>query len=149
MLDPDLYPAAEIVELYHERWELELGFDEIKTHTLEGAETLRSKAPDRILQEIWGLAIGYNLMRLEMLGSAALTYQLQAHRHGAHLSFQRLDYQSRGLAQTPRATAPRGRVARLAPTPYAPLPSPVKIKMSAYRKKPVPKHSPTLTKPLN
>lgn len=52
LLDPDLYPAAEIVELYQERWELELGFDEIKTHTFERAETLRSKAPDRILQEI-------------------------------------------------------------------------------------------------
>src|SRR5262249_47580566 len=31
LLDPDAYPAAEIVALYHERWELELGFDEVKT----------------------------------------------------------------------------------------------------------------------
>lgn len=66
LLDPTAYPAAEIVELYHERWELELGFDEVKTHTLEREETLRSRAPERVRQELWGLAIGYNLVRLEM-----------------------------------------------------------------------------------
>jgi hypothetical protein len=66
LLDPVTYPAAEIVALYHERWELEIGFDEIKTHTLEREEALRSRAPERIRQEIWGLALGYNLVRLEM-----------------------------------------------------------------------------------
>jgi len=66
LLDPTAYPAAEIVELYHERWELELGFDEMKTHTLEREETLRSRAPERVRQELWGLAVGYNLVRLEM-----------------------------------------------------------------------------------
>jgi len=48
LTDHALYPAKEIIELYHERWELELGFDEVKTHTLERAETLRSKAPERV-----------------------------------------------------------------------------------------------------
>lgn len=67
LLDHDAYPADEIVALYHERWELEIGFDEVKTHTLERTETLRSKAPQRVLQELWGLAIAYNLVRLEML----------------------------------------------------------------------------------
>jgi hypothetical protein len=71
LLDPGTYPAGEIVELYHERWELEVGFDEVKTHTLEREETLRSRAPERIRQEIWGLAIGYNLVRLEMARVAA------------------------------------------------------------------------------
>jgi len=66
LLDPGVYPAAEIAELYHERWELELGFDEIKTHTLEREETLRSRAPERVRQEVWGLAIAYNLVRLHM-----------------------------------------------------------------------------------
>ncbi len=66
LLDPEQYPADEIVELYHERWELELGFDEVKTHTLEREETLRSKSPGRIAQEIWGLLIAYNLIRVEM-----------------------------------------------------------------------------------
>jgi len=66
LLDPAAYPAAEIAELYHERWELELGFDEIKTHALEREETLRSRAPERVRQEVWGLAIAYNLVRLHM-----------------------------------------------------------------------------------
>jgi hypothetical protein len=66
LLDPATFPAAEIVALYHERWELELGFDEVKTHTLEREEALRSKTPARVEQELWGLAIGYNLVRLEM-----------------------------------------------------------------------------------
>src|SRR5258707_1186682 len=38
LLDPALYPAGEIVELYHERWELEIGVDEVKTHTHERPE---------------------------------------------------------------------------------------------------------------
>ena len=66
LLDPAAYPAPEIVTLYHERWEIELGFDEVKTHTLEREEALRSKTPARIAQELWGLAIGYNLVRLAM-----------------------------------------------------------------------------------
>jgi hypothetical protein len=66
LLDPVAYPVAEIVALYHERWELELGFDEVKTHTLEREEALRSKAPKRVTQEVWGLALGYNLVRLAM-----------------------------------------------------------------------------------
>jgi hypothetical protein len=66
LLDAKTYPAHEIVALYHERWEVEVVFDEIKTHTLEREETLRSRAPERIRQELWGLAIAYNLVRLEM-----------------------------------------------------------------------------------
>src|SRR5262245_3388977 len=53
LLDPVAYPATEVVALYHERWELELGFDEVKTHTLERAEALRSKTPARVIQEVW------------------------------------------------------------------------------------------------
>lgn len=71
LLDPVAFPAAEIVALYHERWEIELGFDEVKTHTLERLETLRSTAPARLEQELWGLAIAYNLVRLEMARVAA------------------------------------------------------------------------------
>ena len=66
LLDTDAYPAAEIIGLYHERWELEMAFDEIKNHTLEREEALRSREPQRVHQEVWGLAIGYNLVRLEM-----------------------------------------------------------------------------------
>jgi hypothetical protein len=66
LLDPQTYPAGEIAELYHERWELELGYDELKTHTLQQEPTLRSKTPERVRQELWGMAIAYNLVRREM-----------------------------------------------------------------------------------
>lgn len=71
LTDRQRYPAAEIAALYHERWELELAFDEIKTHTLEREETLRSRKPVRVYQEVWGLAVGYNLVRLAMTRAAA------------------------------------------------------------------------------
>jgi hypothetical protein len=64
--DPQAYPAGEITALYQERWELELGYDELKTHTLEQEQTLRSQAPERVRQELWGMAIAYNLVRHEM-----------------------------------------------------------------------------------
>lgn len=66
LLDPTGYPAEEIVALYHERWEIELGYDELKTEMLEREEALRSKSPPAIAQELWGLLLVYNLVRLEM-----------------------------------------------------------------------------------
>jgi hypothetical protein len=89
LLDPVAFPAAEIIELYHERWELEIGFDEIKTHTLEREEAhLRSRAPERVRQELWGLAIGYNLVRLEMervAERAAVSPRRISYRHSLML----------------------------------------------------------------
>jgi Insertion element 4 transposase N-terminal/Transposase DDE domain len=66
LLDPIAYPASEIVALYHERWELEIGYDEIKTHLLERQEAIRSKTPAAVRQELWGIGLAYNLVRLEM-----------------------------------------------------------------------------------
>lgn len=67
LLDPVQYPATEIIELYHERWEIELGYGEIKTDMLDATKCpLRSLTPDRVRQEIWGILIAYNLVRLEM-----------------------------------------------------------------------------------
>jgi hypothetical protein len=66
LLDPKKYPAREIVALYHERWELELGYDEVKTDMLERQEALRSKTPAGVAQELWAIGLAYNLVRLEM-----------------------------------------------------------------------------------
>jgi hypothetical protein len=66
MLDPERFPASELAALYHERWEIELGYDELKTHMLEREEALRSKQPEGVRQEIAGIAIAYNLVRKEM-----------------------------------------------------------------------------------
>jgi hypothetical protein len=66
LLDPVRYPAAELVALYHERWAVELGYDEVKTELLDRAETLRSLSPAAVTPELWGVLLAYNLVRLEM-----------------------------------------------------------------------------------
>ena len=70
LVDHELYAAKELIELYHARWEIELGFDELKTHMLERKECLRSKKPEGVRQELWGLLVIYNLIRHEMLEAA-------------------------------------------------------------------------------
>jgi hypothetical protein len=66
LLDSRRYPAEELRGLYHVRWELELGFGEVKTDMLERLETIRSKSPATVEQELWGVLLAYNLVRLEM-----------------------------------------------------------------------------------
>jgi len=66
LIDAEKYPAKELVALYHERWELELAYDEVKTHLLDRQETIRSRTPAGVRQELWGIAIAYNLVRREM-----------------------------------------------------------------------------------
>lgn len=76
LIDPQRYPADEIRTLFHERWEIELGFGELKTDMLERLETLRSKSPKAVEQEMWGLLLAYNLIRLEIERVAA---ELEVH----------------------------------------------------------------------
>ena len=71
LVDAKRYPAAEIVALYHERWEIELGYNEVKRVMLAREESTRSKSPRGVAQELWGLAIAYNLVRFEAEGVAA------------------------------------------------------------------------------
>ena len=66
LLDAEKYPAEELAALYHERWELELGYDELKTELLDREETIRSKTRQGVEQELWGIVLAYNLVRLEM-----------------------------------------------------------------------------------
>lgn len=66
LLDAERFPAAEIVSMYHERWEIELAYDEVKTHLLAREECIRSRTPAGVRQELWGIALAYNLIRLEI-----------------------------------------------------------------------------------
>jgi len=54
MLDPDEVTAIDLAAAYTQRWEIELTFDELKTHQRGPRTVLRSKSPDLVLQEIWG-----------------------------------------------------------------------------------------------
>lgn len=63
ILDPDEAPAEELAALYHERWEIEGALDELKTH-LRGAQiVLRSKTPDLVRQEFYGLLLAHFAVR--------------------------------------------------------------------------------------
>ena len=66
LLDADRHPADELRVLYHERWEIEIGYDELKTHMLEREESLRSRSVAGVMQEVWGILLGYNLVRREI-----------------------------------------------------------------------------------
>jgi len=70
LLNSDRFPAAELVRLYHERWEIENGYDELKTHMLERQEAIRSRTPEGVKQEIWGILLAYNLVRMRMCEAA-------------------------------------------------------------------------------
>jgi hypothetical protein len=63
ILDPKQAPARELAALYHERWEIETAFDELKTH-LRGAQiVLRSKTPELVRQEFFGLLMAHFAIR--------------------------------------------------------------------------------------
>lgn len=90
LVDAKAYPASEIVGLYHERWEIELGYDEIKTEMLDREEAIRSKTPDGVRQELWGILLAYNLIRLgDGAGSGCGQGRADPHqlrqRHAAYL----------------------------------------------------------------
>jgi len=67
MIDPKRYPGAEIVDLYAHRWEIELGFREMKQYMLQNRMTLRSQKPELVWQELWGILLAYNLIRYKMI----------------------------------------------------------------------------------
>ena len=63
ILDPTQAPAKELAALYRERWEIETALDERKTH-LRGAQiVLRSKTPELVKQEFWGLLMAHYAIR--------------------------------------------------------------------------------------
>ena len=59
ILDPELAPAHELAVLYHERWEIETALDELKTHLRGARIVLRSKTPDLVRQEFYGLMMAH------------------------------------------------------------------------------------------
>ena len=66
VLEPSRAPAAELAALYHERWEMETAFDELKTHLRGGGRVLRSKTPALVRQEAWGFLLAHFALRALM-----------------------------------------------------------------------------------
>ena len=66
LLDPRRYPAADLVALYHQRWEIETAYLELK-FTILGGRVLRARTPDGVDQEIHALLIVYQVLRTAMV----------------------------------------------------------------------------------
>jgi hypothetical protein len=69
LLDERESPAAELIELYHVRWEEEIAFSEWKVTMCEG-NMLRSQSPEMVRQEIWGMLISHFIIRTLIIRGA-------------------------------------------------------------------------------
>lgn len=143
LIDAKKFPAAEIVALYHERWELELGFNEVKRVMLQREEAIRSKSPRMVEQELWAIGLAYNLVRLEMTRIAR-----EAGVPAARISFKRAllliehEWHWSNVTRTPGAIPKHLRTLGedvlqfvLPPRRERSYPRAVKIKMSNYPRK--------------
>lgn len=72
-------PAEELAALYAERWEIEIGLDEVETHQIANYRVLRSKKPNLVEQEIWGLLITHYAIR-HLMHQAADTIDIDEDR---------------------------------------------------------------------
>jgi len=63
LLDHEQAPATELAALYHERWEIETALGELKTHLRGARIVLRSKTPDLVRQEFYGLLMAHFAIR--------------------------------------------------------------------------------------
>lgn len=69
LMDYREYPYMEIAKLYRERWEFETALDEMKTHLMAG-QSLRSKTPELVIQEIYGMVLAHYVIRAVMFEAA-------------------------------------------------------------------------------
>lgn len=79
ILDPKAAPAKELAALYTERWEIESAFDELKTHLRGRQMLLRSKTPDLVRQEFYGLLLAHFAIR-GLMHEAALGAEIDPDR---------------------------------------------------------------------
>lgn len=62
--------SGDLAAAYHHRWEIEVAFDEIETHQIGHSRVLRSKTPDMVRQEIWGILLAHYAIRALMVEAA-------------------------------------------------------------------------------
>ena len=71
LLDHLEAPALELATIYHERWEVEAVFDELKVHLRQGRRTLRSKTAEGVRQEFYGWVLAHYAVRWLMHQAAS------------------------------------------------------------------------------
>ncbi|HAC89045.1 MAG TPA: IS4 family transposase [Planctomycetaceae bacterium] len=105
LLDPKKYPAKELIALYHERWEEEIAFREIK-ETLHHGEVLRSQSPELVKQELWGMLLAHFVIR-KLLYQAAVANAIAPSSVSFKATFEivqlRLDDAPTGKRRTTRS----------------------------------------------
>ena len=101
-LNPRTAPAKELLVLYHERWEIEIVVDEIKTHLRMQQKVLRSHTPEGVRQELYALFVVHDAIRALMYRSA-----LQADLDPDRLSFTEAVFQICEAITDERAEAER------------------------------------------
>lgn len=101
LLDPTQAPAVELAALYHERWESELGYGELKTRLRGAAVILRSRSPELVRQEMFALLVVYQAL-CALRASAAQTAGIDPDR----ISFTITVRLARDQAGTPAAATP-------------------------------------------
>ncbi|QLR43069.1 hypothetical protein HV346_10450 [Enterobacter sp. RHBSTW-00994] len=67
LTDPNRYPGNDISELYRHRRETELGYRAARQSMLDSRWTLRSRLPELVRQELWGVLLAYKLVRYQMV----------------------------------------------------------------------------------
>lgn len=78
ILDPEAAPAEELAALYHQRWQIETAFGELKTRLRGPRVVLRSKTPELVLQEFYGLLLAHYTVR-GIMHEAALHADINPH----------------------------------------------------------------------
>jgi hypothetical protein len=157
LLDDKQYPALELVCLYHERWEIEIANDELKTHQLARWVDLRSRTPWGVVQELYGILLAYNAVR-GLMHEAALAEQVDPRRLSFLDSVRIIRDTVADMRNAPTTVLPilyRGMLkligqCRLPPRENRINPRVIKKKMSKWLKK-RPEHyrPPQPTKPFN
>ena len=70
LTDPARYPACDLAVLYHERWEIETAYLELKS-TILGGRVLRARTPDGVEQEVYALLVTYQALRAAIADAAS------------------------------------------------------------------------------
>ncbi|HEH9429543.1 TPA: IS4 family transposase [Aeromonas sobria] len=112
MVDPMRFVGADIVDLYGHRWEIELGYREMKHSLQQHRLTLRSKKAAGIRQELWGVLLAYNLLRSQMVKMAASLKGYTASQLSFHMASVYLIHELSCMPYVSPGNIP-GRVAEL------------------------------------
>jgi hypothetical protein len=97
VLDWEQAPAHELAALYHDRWEIELSFREIEIHQVGHPRVLRSKSPEMVRQEVWGIFLAHYAIR-HLMHEAADTADVDPDRLSFLRSLQIIRRQITGQA---------------------------------------------------